>query len=95
MSKGNQIIDAFTLVFFCYDCSVSIATQCRQDSQESGFDSELGPDTFLVFSVKTGCWASPTSYPMGTRGSVILVSKDGIYYEVHYLNQTSIKNYLF
>jgi hypothetical protein len=35
-----------------------------------GFDSRQGKEFSLLYSVQTGSWTHPASYPMGTGGSL-------------------------
>jgi hypothetical protein len=67
-----QFITPIILILFgeyrSQDISVGTATGYKPDGR--GSTSVRARDLSLVYSVQTGYWAHPASYPMGTGGSV-------------------------
>jgi hypothetical protein len=69
MSKRNQITDAFTLVFCCYACSVSISTRYRQDSQGIRVRFRIGARYFSLFlQCPDWLWGQPSFLSNGYQG---------------------------
>jgi hypothetical protein len=75
--QKNLVFEEYSLVGMSRDSALGIGTGYRLEDQEVGVQVPVGSRIFSSPNIQTGSGVHPTSYPMGTGGSIPGVKRPG------------------